>query len=50
MSRNEQLCGIVFLPIFMVPLRTLVLLAATQIDPNITAEQYSLIFFLVSSS
>ncbi len=48
MSRNELLCGIVFLPIFMVPLRTLVLLAATQIDPNITAEQYSLIFFLVS--
>ena len=48
MSKNELLCGIIFLPIFMVPLRTLVLLAAGLFDPNISTERYSMIFFLVS--
>lgn len=48
MSKNELLCGIIFLPIFIVPLRTLVLLILESVDPNISDQRYSMIFFLIS--
>lgn len=48
MSKNELLCGYIFLPLYIIVLPTLVALIALYIDPNLKNDTLSAIFYLVS--